>query len=57
MYQVNYFIQGLEPTLGYQVRRGSPTNLNDAINIARREKEAKSELLMKTMGLNIEQVG
>ncbi|EXX68336.1 hypothetical protein GLOIN_2v1765994 [Rhizophagus irregularis DAOM 181602=DAOM 197198] len=57
MYQVNYYIQGLEPTLGYQVRRSSPTNLNDAINIARREEEARSELVMKTMGLNIGQVG
>ena len=56
-YQANYFIQGLEPMLGYHVRRGSPTNLNDAINIARREEEARGELLMKTMGLNIGQVG
>ncbi|EXX52954.1 hypothetical protein GLOIN_2v1847961 [Rhizophagus irregularis DAOM 181602=DAOM 197198] len=56
MYQVNYYIQGLEPTLGYQVRRSSPTNLNDAINIARREEEAKNELIMKTTGVNIEQI-
>ncbi|EXX53547.1 hypothetical protein RirG_242900 [Rhizophagus irregularis DAOM 197198w] len=55
-YQVNYYIQGLEPTLGYQVRRSSPTNLNDAINIARREEEAKNELIMKTTGVNIEQI-
>ncbi|EXX57455.1 hypothetical protein RirG_207010 [Rhizophagus irregularis DAOM 197198w] len=48
---------GLEPMLGYQVRRSSPTNLNDAVNMARREEEARSELLMKTMGLNIEQLG
>ncbi|CAB4417277.1 unnamed protein product [Rhizophagus irregularis] len=41
--------------IGYQVRRSSPTNLNDAINIARRDEEAKRELLMKTMGLNVEQ--
>ncbi|PKK42480.1 hypothetical protein RhiirC2_804485, partial [Rhizophagus irregularis] len=40
----------LEPTLGYQVRRSSPTNLNDAINTARREEEAKNELIMKTTG-------
>ncbi|CAB4418800.1 unnamed protein product [Rhizophagus irregularis] len=57
LYQVNYFIQGLEPMLGYQVRRSSPTNLNDAVNMARREEEAKGELLMKTMGLDIGQVG
>ncbi|UZO29097.1 uncharacterized protein OCT59_022587 [Rhizophagus irregularis] len=56
MYQVNYYIQGLEPTLGYQVRRSSPTNLNDAINIARRKEEAKNELIMKTTGINIEQI-
>ncbi|GBC43016.2 hypothetical protein GLOIN_2v1847961 [Rhizophagus irregularis DAOM 181602=DAOM 197198] len=56
MYQVNYYIQGLEPTLGYQVRRSSPTNLNDAINTARREEEAKNELIMKTTGVNIEQI-
>ncbi|GET54053.1 hypothetical protein GLOIN_2v1791382 [Rhizophagus irregularis DAOM 181602=DAOM 197198] len=56
MYQVNYYIQGLEPTLGYQVRRSNSTNLNNAINIARREEEAKNELIMKTMGVNIEQI-
>ncbi|GBC30196.2 hypothetical protein GLOIN_2v1791176 [Rhizophagus irregularis DAOM 181602=DAOM 197198] len=56
MYQVNYYIQGLEPTLGYQVRRGNPTNLNDAINIARGEEEAKNKLIMKTMGVNMEQI-
>ncbi|EXX52172.1 1-phosphatidylinositol 3-phosphate 5-kinase-like [Rhizophagus irregularis DAOM 181602=DAOM 197198] len=57
MYQVNYFIQGLELMLEYQVRRSSSTNLNDAVNIARREEEAKGKLLIKTIGLNIGQVG
>ncbi|GET55357.1 hypothetical protein GLOIN_2v1791382 [Rhizophagus irregularis DAOM 181602=DAOM 197198] len=57
LYQVNYFIQGLEPMLGYQVRRSSPANLNDAVNMARREEEARGELLMKTMSLDIGQVG
>ncbi|GBC15314.2 hypothetical protein GLOIN_2v1791382 [Rhizophagus irregularis DAOM 181602=DAOM 197198] len=56
MYQVNYYIQRLEFTLGYHVRRSNPTDLNDAINIARREEEAKNELIMKTMGVNIEQI-
>ena len=41
LYQVNYFIQGLESYLGYQVRRDNPANLNDAINVARRKEEAK----------------
>ncbi|EXX50362.1 hypothetical protein RirG_271580 [Rhizophagus irregularis DAOM 197198w] len=56
MYQVNYYIQGLEPTLGYQIRRSNPANLNDGINIARREEEAKNELIMKTTDVNIEQI-
>ncbi|PKY58913.1 hypothetical protein RhiirA4_513859 [Rhizophagus irregularis] len=50
-------IVGLEPRLGYQVRRRSPTNLNDAVNMARREEEARGELIMKTMGLNIGEIG
>ncbi|PKB96869.1 hypothetical protein RhiirA5_385047 [Rhizophagus irregularis] len=38
-------IVGLEPMLEYQVRRSSPTNLNDAVNhIARREEEAKGQV-------------
>ncbi|CAB4439832.1 unnamed protein product [Rhizophagus irregularis] len=43
--------------LEYQVRRDSPMNLNNAVNIARREEEAKGELLIKTMSLNIGQIG
>ncbi|GBC30572.2 hypothetical protein GLOIN_2v1847961 [Rhizophagus irregularis DAOM 181602=DAOM 197198] len=39
-----------------RVRRSNPTNLNNAINIARREEEAKNELIMKITGVNIEQI-
>ncbi|EXX66069.1 hypothetical protein RirG_127360 [Rhizophagus irregularis DAOM 197198w] len=57
LYQVNYFIQGLDAMLGYHVRRNNPTNLNDAVNEAKREEEAKDELLMKTTGLDMKRVG
>ncbi|GBC29379.2 ribonuclease H-like domain-containing protein [Rhizophagus irregularis DAOM 181602=DAOM 197198] len=57
LYQVNYFIQGLDAMLGYHVRRSNPTNLNDAVNEAKREEEAKDELLMKTTGLDMKRVG
>ncbi|PKY63476.1 hypothetical protein RhiirA4_492548, partial [Rhizophagus irregularis] len=46
-YQVDFYIEGLEATIGYQVRRQNPANLNDAINLARREEEARNELLRK----------
>ena len=52
-YQVDFYIEGLEPTLGYQVRRRNPGNLNDAINLTRREEEAKNELLRKTMNIPV----
>ncbi|GET66999.1 hypothetical protein GLOIN_2v1530534 [Rhizophagus irregularis DAOM 181602=DAOM 197198] len=57
LYQVNYFIQGLDAMLGYHVRRSNLTNLNDAVNEAKREEEAKDELLMKTTGLDMKRVG
>ena len=47
--QVDFYIEGLEPTLAYNVRKQNPGNLNDAINQARREEEARNELLRKTM--------
>ncbi|CAB4416254.1 unnamed protein product [Rhizophagus irregularis] len=46
-YQVDFYIEGLEATIGYQVRRQNPGSLNDAINLARREEEARNELLRK----------
>ncbi|CAB5303780.1 unnamed protein product [Rhizophagus irregularis] len=46
-YQVDFYIEGLEATIGYQVRRQNPGNLNDAINLARREEEARNELFRK----------
>ncbi|GBC25854.2 ribonuclease H-like domain-containing protein [Rhizophagus irregularis DAOM 181602=DAOM 197198] len=46
-YQVDFYIEGLEATVGYQVRRQNPANLNDAINLARREEEARNELFRK----------
>ncbi|CAB4419359.1 unnamed protein product [Rhizophagus irregularis] len=54
VYQVNYFIQGLEPVLGYQVRRSNPATLDDAIDTAKREGEAMNELSRRT-GVNIGQ--
>ncbi|CAB4475633.1 unnamed protein product [Rhizophagus irregularis] len=48
---------GLDAMLGYHVRRSNPTNLNDAVNEAKREEEAKDELLMKTTGLDMKRVG
>ncbi|RIA79572.1 hypothetical protein C1645_840385 [Glomus cerebriforme] len=47
LYQVNYFIQGLESVLGYQVRKTNPANLNNAIDEARKEEEARNELYKK----------
>ncbi|EXX53477.1 hypothetical protein RirG_243510 [Rhizophagus irregularis DAOM 197198w] len=55
-YQVDFYIEGLEATVGYQVRRQNPGNLNDAINMARREEEAKNELILKTTGVSIGQI-
>jgi hypothetical protein len=52
-YQVDFYIEGLEPTIGYNVRRQNPANLNDAVNQARREEEAKNELIRKTTGIDI----
>ncbi|GBC41200.2 ribonuclease H-like domain-containing protein [Rhizophagus irregularis DAOM 181602=DAOM 197198] len=46
-YQVDFYIEGLEATVGYQVRRQNPGNLNDAINIARRKEETRNELFRK----------
>ncbi|CAB4433861.1 unnamed protein product [Rhizophagus irregularis] len=54
VYQVNYFIQGLEPVLGYQVRRSNPATLDEAIDTAKREGEAMNELSRRT-GVNIGQ--
>jgi hypothetical protein len=52
-YQVDFYIRGLEPTIGYNVRRQNPANLNDAVIQARREEEAKNELIRKTTGIDI----
>ncbi|GET67156.1 hypothetical protein PTSG_12973 [Rhizophagus irregularis DAOM 181602=DAOM 197198] len=46
--QVDNYIEGLTPILGYQVRRQNPANLNDAVNTARREEEATNELIRRT---------
>ncbi|GET63396.1 hypothetical protein GLOIN_2v1765994 [Rhizophagus irregularis DAOM 181602=DAOM 197198] len=51
--QVDNYIEGLTPTLGYQVRRQNPANLNDAVNTARREEEATNELIRKTRGISV----
>ncbi|GET58687.1 hypothetical protein GLOIN_2v1765994 [Rhizophagus irregularis DAOM 181602=DAOM 197198] len=51
--QVDNYIEGLTPTLGYQVRRQNPANLNDAVNTARREEEATNELIRKTHGISV----
>ncbi|GET58140.1 enzymatic polyprotein, putative [Rhizophagus irregularis DAOM 181602=DAOM 197198] len=51
--QVDNYIEGLTPTLGYQVRRQNPANLNDAVNTARREEEATNELMRKTLNIPI----
>ncbi|GBC25359.2 hypothetical protein RIR_jg41173.t1 [Rhizophagus irregularis DAOM 181602=DAOM 197198] len=49
-YQVDFYIEGLEPTIGYQVRRQNPGNLNGAIEIAVREEGAKDEFIRKALG-------
>ncbi|CAB4486085.1 unnamed protein product [Rhizophagus irregularis] len=49
-YQVDFYIEGLEPTIGYQVRRQNPGNLNGAIEIAVREEGAKDEFIRKAIG-------
>ena len=56
--QVDFYMEGLEPMLGYQVRRENPGNLQDAINRARREEDARTELYRKTMNIpsNTDQV-
>ncbi|CAB4439146.1 unnamed protein product [Rhizophagus irregularis] len=51
--QVDNYIEGLTPVLGYQVRRQNPANLNDAVNTARREEEATNELMRKTLNIPI----
>ncbi|CAB4484818.1 unnamed protein product [Rhizophagus irregularis] len=52
-YQVDFYIEGLEPTIGYQVRRQNPANLNGAIDIAVREEGAKDEFIRKAIGTPI----
>jgi hypothetical protein len=52
-YQVDFYIERLEPTIGYNVRRQNPANLNDAVNQVRREEKAKNELIRKTTGIDI----
>ncbi|CAB4425439.1 unnamed protein product [Rhizophagus irregularis] len=52
-YQVDFYIEGLELNLGYQVRRQNPANLNDAIDIAVREEGAKDEYVRKVMGISV----
>ncbi|CAB4473761.1 unnamed protein product [Rhizophagus irregularis] len=49
-YQVDFYIEGLEPTIGYQVRRQNPGNLNGAIEIAVREEGVKDEFIRKAIG-------
>jgi hypothetical protein len=56
-YQVDFYIKGLEPTIGYNVKRQNPGNLNDAVMQARREEEAKNELIRKTTRIDIGLVG
>ncbi|CAB4480633.1 unnamed protein product [Rhizophagus irregularis] len=51
--QVDNYIEGLTPGLGYQVRRQNPANLNDAVNTARREEEATNELIRKTRNIPV----
>ncbi|EXX67813.1 hypothetical protein RirG_110950 [Rhizophagus irregularis DAOM 197198w] len=51
--QVDHYIEGLEPTIGYQVRRQNPANLNGAIDIAVREEGAKDEFFRKVIGTPI----
>ncbi|CAB4435127.1 unnamed protein product [Rhizophagus irregularis] len=51
--QVDNYIEGLTPVLGYQVRRQNPANLNDAVNTARREEEATNELMRKTLNIPV----
>ncbi|EXX55601.1 hypothetical protein RirG_223980 [Rhizophagus irregularis DAOM 197198w] len=51
--QVDNYIEGLTPVLGYQVRRQNPANLNDAVNTARREEEATNELMRKTRNIPV----
>ncbi|CAB5345814.1 unnamed protein product [Rhizophagus irregularis] len=51
--QVDNYIEGLTPELGYQVRRQNPANLNDAVNTARREEEATNELIRRTRGIPV----
>jgi hypothetical protein len=48
IYKMDYFIEGLEASLGYCVRKANPANLAEAIRIAKREEEARNELLRKT---------
>jgi hypothetical protein len=52
-YQVDFYIRGLEPTVGYNVRRQNPANLNDAVRQARREEEARNELIRRTTGIDV----
>src|ERR1700722_18774887 len=49
--QVDFYMEGLEPGLGYQVRRENPGNLQDAINRARREEDARAELYRKIINI------
>ncbi|CAB4492630.1 unnamed protein product [Rhizophagus irregularis] len=52
-HQVDYYIEGLELSIGYQVRRQNPANLNGAIDIAVREEGAKNEFFRKAIGIPI----
>ncbi|GES76172.1 ribonuclease H-like domain-containing protein [Rhizophagus clarus] len=45
--QVDSFIEGLEPTIEYNVRMWNPGNLNEAIELAKRIEGAKNGLLGK----------
>ncbi|GBC25715.2 hypothetical protein RIR_jg16879.t1 [Rhizophagus irregularis DAOM 181602=DAOM 197198] len=51
--QVDYYIDGLEPAIGYQIRRQNPGNLNGAIEMAEREESARDEFYRKTIGLPV----
>ena len=46
-YQVNFFIEGLQPKLSYEVGRQQPGNLNGAVNLAKREEEAINKYARK----------
>ena len=55
---IDFYMEGLEPMLGYYVRRENPGYLQDAIDRARREENARTELYRKIIDVpsNTDQV-